>query len=355
MKTKLPKPKRLPSGSWRCQVTAPSGKLVSITEATPELAQAKAVAVKNGIAEVEPRQKRLTLEGAIDLYIESKSSVLSPSTIRGYEGVKKNRFRSLMKLNVYNLTKQDVQRAVNAEAKKVSPKTVYNAYGLIRPVLKDCGVDVFGITLPQRVKKKKPFVQPEELGAFIDALEDDPCRTPIIMALWLGMRRSEILGLCWDCVDMENGKVTVRRVLVPNKENHWVLRDGAKNESSQRTISCPEYLLDQLRAIKEKRITAKPWDRIFRQHPDTIRRHVHDACKRAGITDTNLHGLRHTNAAIMMHLGVSDAHAMSRGGWTNERTYKDTYSYVFQTAAGADDAKINGFFNSVSHEFSHGK
>ena len=46
----------------------------------------------------------------------------------------------------------NVQRAVSDEAKKVSAKTIKNAYGLLTAVLKDYGVDVSGVKLPQRVK-----------------------------------------------------------------------------------------------------------------------------------------------------------------------------------------------------------
>lgn len=78
--------------------------------------------------------------------------------------------------------------------------------------------------------------------------------------------------------------------------------------------------------------------------PETIRKHVHAACKRAGIVDTTVHGLRHTNAAVMKTLGIDDRHAMARGGWSCESTYRKTYSYVFESNAVEADNKINTFF-----------
>lgn len=349
MKTKLPKPQKLPSGAWRCQVMV-GGKRVSVVEDRPELAQAKAVALKSGYVkekkEIKERGEHITLGEAIERYLEMKSGVLSPSTVRGYDTIKRNRFRSLMDRDVSTITKADVQTAVSSEAKQASPKTVCNAYGLIRPVLKEYGIDVFGVKLPQKVKPNKKYLQPDDIGKLLSAAEGDSCEIAIIMAVWLGMRRSEIIGLCWDCVDFDRMTIQVRRTVVPDRNNKWVLKDGAKNESSQRTISCPQYIMDRLKAVYKEGAEGQ----IFKIHPDTLRRHIHRICSDAGITDTTVHGLRHTNAAVMKSLGVDDRHAMARGGWKTEATYKQTYSYIFDQDAKNADSEINEYFEKMHTE-----
>lgn len=342
MKTKRPTPKKLPSGAWRCQVMV-DGQRISVTDEDKNICQSKAMAIQAGLMEKEERKKAITLEQAIDAYIANKSTVLSPSTVRGYEGMKKHRFKGIMSRNIYTLTKKDIQIAVNQETKEVSAKTIANAYGLVRPVLREYGVDVFGVKLPQQVRQKKKYLQPDEIGKLLEAAQGDSCEVAIIMAVWLGLRRSEIIGLCWDCVDEEAKTVTIRRTVVPDKNNKMVLKEGAKNESSQRTIHCPDHIMEKLATIRNGRTSGQ----VFHIHPDTLRRHIHKACEAAGITDTTVHGLRHTNAAVMRHLGVSDAHAMERGGWSNESTYKKTYSYVFESAALTEDRVIDQFFTEV--------
>ena len=341
MKTKRPTPRKLPSGSWNCIVTV-NGQRISVTDEDKVICQAKAVAIQAGMIEKETKPKKITLDQAIQNYIKSKSAVLSPSTIRGYEFVRKKRFSWLMQKNIYDITKKDVQIAVNQEVSKASPKTIANAYGVIRPVLKEHGIDVFGVKLPQRVKPNKDYIQPEEIGPLIETAKSDKYEVPILMAVWLGMRRSEICGLCWDCVDEENSTIIIRRTLIMNENDEFVLREGAKNVSSQRTIHCPDYIMDKLKATRN----GKTEGRVFTMSPDTLRIHVHSVCKAAGITDTSTHGLRHTNAAIMRHIGISDDHAMSRGGWTEERTYKQIYSYVFASTATDEDKQVDDFFQS---------
>lgn len=344
MKKKLPTPQKLPSGAWRCQVMV-DGKRVSVVDENPSMAQAKAIALKNGLIEEAEEKKRagITLREAIDKYIESKENVLSPPTVRGYETIKKNRFPGMMDRDISTIKKIDVQFAVSEESKKVSAKTVYNAYGLIRPVLKENKIDVSGVSLPQIVKKKKKYLQPKDVGRLIETVKGDPCEIEILIAVWLGMRRSEISGLCWDCVDFENNTLTVMRKFVPGKDQKFILCEGAKNETSQRTVPCPEYIMEKLK----ERYRDGYEGRIFSSHPERIRKHVHKACKTAGITDTTPHGLRHTNAAVMKSLGIDDAHAMERGGWKEESTYKKTYSYVFDCEAAEADKKIDGFFEKT--------
>lgn len=346
---KNPTPVELPSGKFRCQVTV-DGHRESIVDEDPRVAHAQAVAMRANLIEAQKKPRVVTLLCAIDEYISLKEGVLSPSTIRGYEIVKRNRFQELMDVNVHDIKKSHMQAAINREAKTVSPKTVYNAYGLIRPVLKEYGVEFSGIALPQRIKPIKRYMQETDIGKLLEEIQGDSCEVPILLAVWLGLRRSEIIGLCWDCVDFEQSVIHIRKTYVPDKDNNWVLKPGAKNESSQRSVKCPAYIMDKLRNL--------PRDsdgQIFKLHPDTLRRHIHLACERAGITDTTIHGLRHTNAAVMKGLGVSDGHAMARGGWTDETTYKKTYSYVFDNVADADDARINSFFeNKIAHESAHG-
>lgn len=335
---KIPKAVRLPSGSWNVKIMV-NGERISITAPTEREAIAEAAAVKAG-KKHKKAPGRITLSAAIDDYIESKEAVLSPATIRGYRTAQRHRFPWLMQRDIYGISKADVQRAVNMEAGHCSAKTMANAYGIIRPVLKEHGVDVFGVRLPQVVKPIKQYLQPEDIGKLIQAVDGDSCEIPILLAVWLGMRRSEIIGLCWDCVDLGRGVIHVRRAVVPDEHHKWVLKETAKNTSSQRTVDCPEYILEKIKALPE------PHEgQLFRVHPDTVRKHIHRACAASGITDTTVHGLRHTNAAVMKTLGIDDRHAMERGGWSCESTYRKTYSYVFDSAAQQADTEINGFFS----------
>ena len=117
MKTKLPTAQRLPSGQYRCRVMV-NGQRMSVVDEDAKTAQAKAMALQAGLIAQEKKPQAMSLGQAIDRYIESKDSVLSPSTIAGYKKQRRNTFQSLMNVQLRDLTQESIQKAVNNMAKK---------------------------------------------------------------------------------------------------------------------------------------------------------------------------------------------------------------------------------------------
>ena len=62
--------------------------------------------------------------------------------------------------------------------------------------------------------------------------------------------------------------------------------------------------------------------------PQTIRNRLAAATEKAGIPFYGLHALRHTNASIMLSLNTPDKYAMERGGWSSDKTMKQTYQHT---------------------------
>ena len=149
----MPTARKLPSGSWRCQVYSHTERIYnekigkwkdrrvyeSFTSDDPspagkreaELAAAQFAATKQG----RKSMRNMPLSQAMEDYIESRSNVLSPSTIREYRRMQKNNYDSINKIFLNQLTTEKVQKWVNAFAADHNPKTVRNAYGLLSATL----------------------------------------------------------------------------------------------------------------------------------------------------------------------------------------------------------------------------
>lgn len=326
---KVPAAKKLPSGAWRCQIQI-DGQRMSVTAPTKREAERQAAGLKAGFLESQ-RRDSTTLKTAIDKYMASKSNVLSASTVRGYCSMRDNHFQRLMDKNIYTLTVRDVQAAVNDLAATHSPKTVANNHGLLHAVLRYYGINLEGVQLPQAQSKERRWIQDDEIHRLLREIDGDFCELPILLALWLGMRRSEIMGLCWDSVDLERGLLVVRRAYVYGEDQgRWVLQERAKTRGSQRVIPLPEYILERFRRLEP----GDGEERIFTMEPGRPRKRLQRACRRAGITVTHMHGLRHTFAAVMLREGVDERIVMRQGGWTSPRTMREIYDYIMD-----DDAK----------------
>lgn len=141
--------KKLPSGSWRCQVlshteeyTKPDGTIgkrkirKSFTCDDPtkrgkRICEQMAAEWAASKEQHSPVAESLTFGEALDDYISSRENILSPCTIRDYRGTQRNYIQSLMGIKIDAITQEDIQKAINLEAVKLSSKTVRNIHGLV--------------------------------------------------------------------------------------------------------------------------------------------------------------------------------------------------------------------------------
>ena len=120
---RIPEPIQLPSGKWRIQVMV-DNKRVGRTFDSPEEATYWASGIKTKMKEADKSPRNMTVGDAIDRYIESKDSVLSPSTVSGYKRIRANQLQELMDIKLRDLTQERVQRSINTLAKTKSPKNL---------------------------------------------------------------------------------------------------------------------------------------------------------------------------------------------------------------------------------------
>lgn len=339
---KKPNARKLPSGNWFCRVRV-NGQDVSITMPTEKEAVAEAMAIKAGLKQPEPKADVITLSSAIDLYISLRDGILSPATIRGYRIIQQNRFKSLMPLSIRKITFQSVQSAVNAEAKKYSAKTVKNSFGLISAVLSEHapGLDLSRIAMPMQISPEKRIYNEEQLRKLFAAIKGTDIEIPVLLATWLGLRRSEILGLRWVDIDFGGKTLLVHGALVQNEHNVYVEKQ-TKTIKSTRRLSCPDYLLAVLNSASRES------ERVVTMSPQTIRNHMVSIAKSAGIPFIGLHALRHTNASVMLSLNIADKYAMERGGWSSVKTMKDIYQHTMDAHRETANKAIDTYFTTLT-------
>lgn len=341
-----PRPYLLPSGKWRCRAMSKGERLEVIAD-HPLTAHTQLMAMKTGLIEKRKSETpaSITLNDAMTKYINDRQAVLSPSTVRSYKETQRNRIQGLLQKKVADITEADLQIAISGEAQAgKSAKTIKNDISLAVSVISLYKpINTKRLKYPQRVKKEHAFLDTEEIVKLISGCEGDRAEIPILLALWLGLRRSEILGLCWDCVDFENSTIRIDRALVRNEAGAFIIKNYPKNESSRRTVSCPSYILEKLRVYPGERE-----GRVFKTNDSSfIYDRLQIICKREGITFPGVHGLRHTNASVMLSLGIIDKCAMARGGWSTDYTMKTVYQHLFaKDKAGADTA-INTYFEQL--------
>ncbi len=336
---KLPTAKKLPSGHYRCQVMV-NGKRVSVVEPTAKAAQAKAVALRANLIQQQERGANITVGEAIDRYIDTKDAILSPTTVKEYKRIRKSYLQELMKLSVSSVTQEQIQAAVNRMAKEKSPKSVRNAHALLTAVLGEYR-PAFQVrtVLPQKRKTELQIPSNDDVHKIVASAKGDRAEIPILLAIWLGLRMSEIRGLTWDCI--KGGYIHIKQAKVKG-ENGDVVKQP-KTSSGNRILKLPPEIEELLEQAPHQ------GDFITDMSARKIYGHFSKICKDAGLPHFRFHDLRHYNASLMLSLGVPDKYAMERMGHATDHMLKTVYQHTMSEKRKEIDRQIEEFLHTNLH------
>ncbi len=346
---KVPKARKLPSGSWFVQLRI-NGESISITRPTEKQAVAEAMNIKAGLKKAEKKTEKkeiVTLRKAVDNYIAIRESVLSPSTIRGYRIVQKHRFQAIMERDVNSLTQTCLQSACNAEARNCSAKTLKNGWGLIGAVIEEQTGQRFNIRLPQIIAHETAFLDAEQIKIFVRGMEGRPSEIPALLAL-CSLRSSEIKALTWDNIDLDRKIIKVRGSAVYDEHNTLIHKESNKNKTSRRDV--PIVIPRLLLALQEARQDS---GYVIKISPQTIRREIIKVCEENNLTVVSIHGLRHSFASLAYSLRIPEKVAMEIGGWANDQTMRRIYTHVSSADTKKYEDIISAFYSQFANEIAN--
>jgi len=330
---KIPKARKLKSGTWFIQLRL-DGESVSVTATTKAECENKARHIKSEhrVGQRKKPTANMTLGQAVDAFIKSRDKILSPATIRGYDSIRDNRFKSYMDKEIKSI---NLQEMINSEATTVSAKTIKNAWGLVNSALKYNKFDTPAILLPQVVKRNTAWLEPEQIPLFIDAIAGNKYERQMLLALH-GLRLSEILAIDSSKIDLKKELITVSGSVVRGNFG-LVHKQTNKNASSQRVVP---IMTSRLKELFEKGDAEECY-------VNTIRDNINRTCENIGLPRVGVHGLRHSFASLCYHLGLSERETMELGGWSDANTMRKIYIHLAQKDRHHAQAKLKSFFEET--------
>lgn len=211
---------------------------------------------------------------------------------------------------------------------------------------------------PKIVRLDMQVWDEREIACFLEAVRRSAFSSTyhelFTLALFTGMRRSELLALRWQDVDLDLLRVSVSRTLHQLKDGRFVFGEP-KSAKSRRTIALSPSMglllkdYRQRQALKAAELGAilKDSDLIFCHlldgspwRPNTVTRAWHTAAGRAGVKPIRLHDARHSHASVMLTLGVHPKVVQERLGHSTIAMTLDIYSHV---APGIQEAAAASF------------
>jgi integrase len=180
----------------------------------------------------------------------------------------------------------------------------------------------------------------EQVKTFLTHVRDDRLWAAWLLAATTGMRRGEVLGLRWTDLDLEAGRLQVRRALVSVR--YRIVVSEPKTARGRRSVDLDpasvaalEEHRDRMRGeFEARRAELSDRDLVFVGragepiHPDRFYRAFRRHSDRAGLPAIRLHDLRHTYASVALAAGIHPKVVSERLGHANIMITLDTYSHV---------------------------
>jgi integrase len=161
--------------------------------------------------------------------------------------------------------------------------------------------------------------------------ESEWIRDAVELLLETGMRRSSLLRLRWNDIDVLNRTIYLKDVKNSRKPN------SQKNIKVGMTTRASE-IFERMRAEKKN---IGLFDPIFTFRGDSVTNSFCRACSRAGIEDFRLHDIRHETASRLVEAGWQQAQLMAQMGWSDPKSAARYYNADAQLLA-EDMDKITG-------------
>lgn len=201
--------------------------------------------------------------------------------------------------------------------------------------------NVASLASPPRVEKTEIQTWSiEQANHYLEASQDRRLYIVYVLAIYTGMRRGEILGLRWEDVDFERGRISVRQTLC--KVGSEIVLQEPKTKSSRRLLSVPEFAMKALSKHKARQNEWKLLCGAAFVHPEMVCTNKNGtyidpgdvnsdfkmAAKLAHLPQIRFHDLRHTHATLLLRLGENPKIVSERLGHANVGITLDTYSHV---------------------------
>lgn len=303
----------------------------------PTNAEAKEL-IRKKINESDPSNDcKDTFEESCHKYIMIKSNILSPSTIRAYDGMIRVMSASFKATKTAAMTPERIQKEINDYSSTHSPKSTRNLHGFISAVLRVYRPSmVIRTTLPQKAKFEPHTPSEDDISKVMEAVHGTRYELPYLLGCY-GLRRSEICALV--ASDLTGNMLHIHRAYVQNTEKEWVIKEYPKTTESNRTI----YIDDDLAAM-----IAAHEGRMFEGHPNRLNDHLRNLLTRLNLPRFRFHDLRAYYASMAHALGVPDAYIMVNGGWSSTNILNRSYKRTIEDMAAMENKKISSHLSKIS-------
>lgn len=308
---------------------------------------------------------RLTVEQWSGIWLKEYTGHLKESSRLLYGGLITNHIVPVLgRVKLQQLSPHTVQSFYNGL--NLAPKTVRTVHATLHSIL-ETAVRIGYIPknpsdfckLPRVEKKKIHPLEGDQIKALMEAVKGDRFEYLYAVALFTGMRQGELIGLTWDCVDLESGVINVSKQLA--RISGQVVFQSPKSGKG-RTITVAPYVVSLLKAQKRRQaeyqlragnLWDNPNDLVFTTEIGGHALHcsITSSFKRIaaniGIPDATFHDLRHTYAVNSIRAGDDIKTIQGNLGHATAAFTLDVYGHVTESMKKESAARQEVFIERI--------
>lgn len=314
---------------------------------------------------------KLTVGQWLDIWINEYLGGVKPRTADLYKGVVSVRIKPrLGALKLDGLTPHAVQTYFNNLTKEgLAPKTVKNVHGILHKALQQAIINGYiknnpadSTVLPRVSRRELKPLDENQISTFLKAIQDHEYGDLFTVTLFTGMREGEALGLLWDCVDLENGMLTVDKQLQLIRGSKGQYQMVPTKNSKARTITLAPSVVKVLRGVRRKQLENKmlygsAWEDSDFVFTNELGHHlfastVYKSFKRVmaeiGSPETRFHDLRHSYAVVSIRSGDDIKTVQDNLGHATAAFTLDVYGHVTQKMKQESANRMEQFIQAVN-------
>lgn len=342
-------------GRWEGQLLLPDGKRKSVYGKNRTEVKQKLKELRSKVEEgVDVRASEQTLATFLEQWLDDVVKPrLAPKTYKTYRDILRvHVVPTLGSTRLDKLTAQQVTTLLRERGESgLSPTTVNHIRAVLRDALnravkwKLIGRNPVVLTDPVRQERRRIVpLTPETARAALAAAQGHRLEALFSLALFLGLRQGEVLGLRWIDVDLEGGTLKVEQAL--QRVDGRLIVKAPKTAKSRRRLTLPPTLTAVMRVHRdrqavERQIAGEEWQEtglVFTTQrgtpidPRNVLRWWQKLLADAGLPRHTFHATRHTAVSLLIEQGVPLKVIQEILGHAVLSTTADVYGHLYPQA-----------------------
>ena len=289
-----------------------------------------------------------TIESYAIRYLANRerNKEISKNTVYGYKIIINRLKKSIGDTKLAKLKVDDINKYIDdLKNDGIHTNTIIKHLAFLKQILNQAKDEMLISYNPaNKIKKLKPekkhvkmFRSIDDLKKVLEACKGDSIEVAIYLAAYLGLRRSEIVGLKWENVNFDKRYIHVcKSVVQVGKE---IITKDPKTERSERYLGIPNELYEVLKKTKENQEMNKQYlgkkykdyDLVYCKEdgspyrPNHMSNRLKKIIERNKLPETTVHGIRHFYATLLVEDNVGIYKVSKVLGHTNTNTTESIY------------------------------